>query len=122
MLRSKSLDRDSFNSGDHFNAIDWTMQDNGFGRGLPVKSKNGAAWGHMRPLLENPDLKPTPEQITDSSHIAMDFLRVRSSSRLFTLGSADKIRSHVSFPNSGEGAVDGTILMLIDDCVGYFIS
>lgn len=23
MLRSKSLDRDSYNSGDHFNRIDW---------------------------------------------------------------------------------------------------
>ena len=118
MLRSKSLDRDSYNSGDHFNAIDWSMRDNGFGRGLPVKSKNGAAWDHMRPLLENPDLKPTPEQIDTSSEIAMDFLRVRSSSRLFTLGSADLVRSKVTFPNSGEGAVDGTILMLINDEAG----
>ena len=118
MLRSKSLDRDSFNSGDYYNAIDWTMHDNGFGHGLPVKSKNGAAWEHMRPLLENPDLKPSPEQIDSSSEIAMDFLRVRSSSRLFTLGSADLIRSKVSFPNSGEGAVDGTIVMLINDEAG----
>ena len=118
MLRSKSLDRDSYNSGDHFNVIDWTMKDNGFGRGLPVKSKNGAAWDHMRPLLENPDLKPTPEQIDASSQIAMDFLRVRSSSRLFTLGSADLVRSKVTFPNSGEGAVDGTIVMLINDEAG----
>mgnify|MGYP003085766686 FL=1 len=118
MLRSKSLDRDSYNSGDHFNAIDWSMRDNGFGHGLPVKSKNGAAWNHMRPLLENPDLKPTPEQIDASSEIAMDFLRVRSSSRLFTLGSADLIRSKVTFPNSGEGAVDGTIVMLINDEAG----
>ena len=115
MLRSKSLDRDSYNSGDHFNAIDWSMRDNGFGHGLPVKSKNGAAWNHMRPLLENPDLKPTPEQIDASSEIAMDFLRVRSSSRLFTLGSADLVRSKVTFPNSGEAAVDGTIVMLIND-------
>ena len=118
MLRSKSLDRDSFNSGDYYNAIDWTMHDNGFGHGLPVKSKNGAAWDHMRPLLENPDLKPSPEQIDTSSEIAMDFLRVRSSSRLFTLGSADLIRSKVTFPNSGEGAVDGTIVMLINDEAG----
>lgn len=118
MLRSKSLDRDSYNSGDHFNAIDWSMRDNGFGHGLPVKSKNGAAWDHMRPLLENPDLKPTPEQIDASSEVAMDFLRVRASSRLFTLGSADLIRSKVAFPNSGEGAVDGTIVMLINDEAG----
>ena len=94
------------------------MHDNGFGHGLPVKSKNGAAWDHMRPLLENPDLKPTPEQIDTSSEIAMDFLRVRSSSRLFTLGSADLIRSKVTFPNSGKGAVDGTIVMLINDEAG----
>ena len=118
MLRSKSLDRDSFNSGDHFNAIDWTMKDNGFGRGLPVKSKNGAAWDHMRPLLENPDLKPAPEQIDASSEIAMDFLRVRSSSRLFTLGSAELINQKVTFPNSGPEAVDGTIMMLINDEAG----
>ena len=118
MLRSKSLDRDSYNSGDHFNAIDWSMHDNGFGHGLPVKSKNGAAWDHMRPLLENPNLKPTSEQIDASSEIAMDFLRVRSSSRLFTLGRADLIRSKVTFPNSGEGAVDGTIIMLINDEAG----
>lgn len=25
MLRSKSLDRDSYNSGDHFNRIDWCV-------------------------------------------------------------------------------------------------
>ena len=118
MLRSKSLDRDSYNSGDYYNAIDWSMRDNGFGHGLPVKSKNGAAWDHMRPLLENPNLKPTSEQIDASSEIAMDFLRVRSSSRLFTLGSADLIRSKVTFPNSGEGAVDGTIIMLINDEAG----
>ena len=63
-----------------------------------MKSKNGAAWDHMRPLLENPDLKPTPEQIGTSSEIAMDFLRVRSSSRLFTLGSAELINQKVTFP------------------------
>jgi pullulanase/glycogen debranching enzyme len=31
LLRSKSLDRDSYNSGDHFNRIDWTGQCNNFG-------------------------------------------------------------------------------------------
>jgi len=31
LLRSKSLDRDSYNSGDHFNRVDWTGSDNNFG-------------------------------------------------------------------------------------------
>lgn len=36
LLRSKSLDRNSFDSGDWFNAIHWDCRDgNGFGRGLP---------------------------------------------------------------------------------------
>ena len=37
LLRSKSLDRNSFDSGDWFNAIHWDCRDgNGFGRGLPA--------------------------------------------------------------------------------------
>ena len=33
LLRSKSLDRHSDNSGDWFNVLDWSKQTNGFGRG-----------------------------------------------------------------------------------------
>ena len=58
MLRSKSFDRDSYNSGDWFNFLDFTYQDNGFGRGLPVAEKNENDWPIMQPLLANPDLKP----------------------------------------------------------------
>ena len=35
LLRSKSLNRDSYDSGDWFNRLDWTGADNGFGHGLP---------------------------------------------------------------------------------------
>ncbi|MDY5131970.1 DUF3372 domain-containing protein, partial [Actinotignum timonense] len=34
LLRSKSLDRDSYNSGDHFNRLDFSGQSNNFGVGL----------------------------------------------------------------------------------------
>ena len=44
MLRSKSLDRDSFDSGDWFNRLDFTYAINNFGVGLPVESKNGSNW------------------------------------------------------------------------------
>src|SRR6185295_5052879 len=39
LLRSKSLDRDSFNSGDWFNKIDWTYASNNWGVGLPSAEK-----------------------------------------------------------------------------------
>src|SRR4029077_20529142 len=34
LLRSKSLDGNSYNSGDWFNRIDWSMQSNNWGVGL----------------------------------------------------------------------------------------
>src|SRR5665648_463665 len=35
LLRSKSLNRNSYDSGDWFNVLDFSGQQNGFGRGLP---------------------------------------------------------------------------------------
>ncbi|MFI9429203.1 pullulanase-type alpha-1,6-glucosidase, partial [Streptomyces achromogenes] len=52
LLRSKSLDRNSFDSGDWFNAIHWDCADgNGFGRGLPPAADNQSKWDYARPLL-----------------------------------------------------------------------
>jgi len=51
LLRSKSLDRNSFDSGDWFNRLDWTYQDNYFGTGLPPAADNGKDWDLLRPLL-----------------------------------------------------------------------
>ena len=59
ILRSKSLDRNSYDSGDWFNVLDYSYQTNGFGRGLPPRRDNEAKWPYMRPLLADPDLKPT---------------------------------------------------------------
>ncbi len=40
LLRSKSLDRNSFDSGDWFNRIDWTGTGSTFGSGLPPAADN----------------------------------------------------------------------------------
>ena len=63
LLRSKSLDRDSYNSGDWFNTLDWTGKDNGFGHGLPPKADNEAKWTFLRPLLGNASMKPTAAEV-----------------------------------------------------------
>lgn len=115
LLRSKSLDRNSFDSGDHFNAIDWTMQTSSFGRGLPPSRDNQHNWQIMAPLLTNPDLVPSPEQIRLAHEMALELLRLRWSSPLFRLGDAALIRERVSFPASGANARPGLILMFIDD-------
>ncbi|GAA0606523.1 pullulanase-type alpha-1,6-glucosidase [Kribbella sandramycini] len=116
MLRSKSLDRNSYDSGDWFNTLDWTGADNGFGHGLPPKPDNEAKWDYIRPLLGNPALKPTATEVQTASAAAADLLKLRFSTPLFRLGSADLIKAKLSFPLSG--TTPGVVTMRIDDTVG----
>ena len=118
LLRSKSLDRDSYNSGDWFNTIDFTGQSNGFGRGLPPASRNEGSWGIQGPLLQDDWLRPSPEEIAAARSQALDLLRLRTSTPLFSLGSARLIQDKLSFPGAGFGAPAGVIVMLIDDTRG----
>ncbi|WP_157002803.1 pullulanase-type alpha-1,6-glucosidase [Agromyces laixinhei] len=118
LLRSKSLDRNSYNSGDWFNRIDWTGQESTFGSGLPPAADNEEKWSIMAPLLADPALKPGAADIAAAEASALDLLRVRSSVDLLQLGSAELIDEKVSFPNSGADATPGLVTMLIDDLVG----
>ena len=111
LLRSKSLDRNSFNSGDWFNRIDWSYEDSTWGSGLPPRGDNVSKWDFMRPLLADPDLEPSPADIRAARDRAAELLRIRFSSPLFRLGSAREIQRRVSFPAGGPGV----IVMAIDD-------
>ena len=118
LLRSKSLDTDSYNSGDHFNAIDWSGRDNGWGRGLPPAGRNFESWIIQAELLAHDELRPTARDIAAAQEQALDVLRLRRSTPLFSLGSAELIRERVSFPLSGPRAQPGLIIMVIDDGAG----
>ncbi|MBD5786888.1 pullulanase-type alpha-1,6-glucosidase [Cellulosimicrobium terreum] len=118
LLRSKSLDRNSYDSGDWFNAIDWSGQENGFGKGLPMAADNEDKWPLMAPLLADPALAPSPDDIATASASAQDLLRLRHSTELFRLGDADAIREKVTFPDAGAEQVPGVIVMSVDDTVG----
>lgn len=118
LLRSKSLDRNSYNSGDWFNRIDWTGQQSTFGSGLPMAADNSAKWPIMAPLLANSALKPSAADIAKAESGALDLLRVRSEVGLLHLGSAALIEQKVSFPNGGADATPGVITMVVDDTVG----
>ncbi len=86
VLRSKSLDRNSFDSGDWFNRLDWTYQDNHFGTGLPPAADNGKDWDLLRPMLADAAaIKPTPADIVWMRDAFRDLLRIRASSTLFRL-------------------------------------
>ena len=102
VLRSKSLDRNSFDSGDWFNRLDWTYRDNYFGTGLPPASDNGKDWALLRPILADAAaIKPTPEHIAWMRDAFRDLLRIRASSTLFRLRTAKDVQQRLRFANTG---------------------
>ena len=118
MLRSKSFDRDSYNSGDWFNGIDWTYNDNNWGHGLPPADKNQENWGIMGALLADPSLAPDQSAIMDNLNHFQRMLQIRRSSPLFRLQTAEQVQKKLSFLNTGAGQQPGLIVMMLDDTVG----
>ena len=101
ILRSKSMDRNSYDSGDWFNRLDWTYQDNYFATGMPRKDDNSNNWPIIRERLANPTIKPLPEHIAWTRDAFRDLLRIRASSSLFRLRTADDIKQRLRFYNTG---------------------
>jgi len=104
-LRSKSLDRNSYDSGDWFNRLDWSYADNNFGVGLPRQPANGADWPLLKPFLAQAAIKPAAGDIAWMRDAFRDLLRVRASTTLLRLRSAQDIRERLTFHNLGSGQV-----------------
>nr|VDC71473.1 unnamed protein product [Brassica rapa] len=115
ILRSKSLDRDSYNSGDWFNRLDFSYKSNNWGVGLPPKGKNEHSWPLIKPRLQDPSFKPQSSHIVATLNSFLDLLRIRYSSPLFRLDSAKEIQDRVLFHNTGPSSVPDTIVMSIED-------
>ncbi|WP_122620465.1 pullulanase-type alpha-1,6-glucosidase, partial [Streptomyces sp. Tu 4128] len=119
LLRSKSLDRNSYDSGDWFNAVHWNCADgNGFGRGLPPAADNQDKWPYAKPLLGA--VRVGCPQITGASAAYRDLLRIRTGERDFSLATAGQVQSRLSFPLSGKDETPGVITMRLGDLVVVF--
>jgi pullulanase-type alpha-1,6-glucosidase len=116
LLRSKSLDANSFDSGDWFNSISWDCrQGNGWGRGLPMAADNQSMWARDKQLLADPKLRMGCNETGASTAIYQQFLRIRQSSPLFALASTAEVQRRLSFPLSGTAGEDpGVITMHLD--------
>ncbi len=117
-LRSKSMDRNSYDSGDWFNKLDWTYLDNNFGVGLPPARDNADNWPLVKPLLANPLIKPTPSDIAWTRDAFRDLLAIRKSTTLLRLKSADDIKARLTFHNTGS-AQEATVLVGHLNGAGY---
>ncbi len=115
LLRSKSLDRNSYNSGDWFNKLDFTFHDNNWGVGLPPAGDNQSNWPVMAPLLANPALEPSLLDIQAAASHFEEVLEIRKSSILFRLRTAEQIQHRLRFHNTGPAQVPGVIALTVND-------
>ncbi|WP_229412663.1 pullulanase-type alpha-1,6-glucosidase [Massilia sp. Root335] len=113
ILRSKSLDRDSYNAGDWFNRLDYSYASNNFGVGLPMAGSNQDNWPLMSPILANPLIKPDTRAILAAKNAFEDFLAIRSDSTLFRLRTAQDVIDRLKFYNVGPDQVPGIVAMSI---------
>lgn len=121
LLRSKSLDRNSYDSGDWFNEIHWDCRaGNGFGRGLPPAADNKDKWPYAKPLLTAPGLKAGCAEIEGASAAYRDLLRIRTGEPVFSLATAADVQNRLSFPLSGTKETPGVITMRLGDLVVVF--
>jgi pullulanase len=110
LMRSKSLDRDSYNSGDWFNRIFWDRSFNNWGVGLPPAEKNVDNWPLMRELLRALPA-PGPEQIDLTAAHFQELLEIRESTDLFNLVTLEEVQEQLAFHATGPDAPLGVIAM-----------
>lgn len=113
LLRSKSGDRNSYNSGDWFNRLDFSYASNNWGVGLPPDSQGRAAV--LAPLLADPAIKPMQADIEAAAISFRELLQIRRSSPLFRLRTAEDVSNVLSFLNVGPEQVPGLIVMVLTD-------
>lgn len=114
ILRSKSMDRNSYNSGDWFNRLDWTYTDNNFGVGAPPAADNTASYAQSKPFLADAKIKMGNKQITDANAFFRDMLKVRYSSTLFRMRTGADVMSRLKFYNTGSTQQSALVVFSLD--------
>jgi len=117
ILRSKSMDRNSYDSGDWFNEIDWTLATSHWNQGLPLEGDNKASWNaQLTATVFNVNAVPDQASRQRVFDHVQEMLEIRKSSELFRLRTAAEIEKRVSFENTGPFQVPGLVAMRIDGC------
>lgn len=117
LLRSKSMERDSYDSGDWYNLVDFTGQTTAWNVGLPREDKDGSNWNLIKTIIANENTKPTADDIDFAATAFQELLSIRAESKLFRLGTKEEVMARVDFHNVGPDQTPGVIVMSIDDGV-----
>ena len=117
-IRSKSMDRNTYDAGDWFNQVDFTLQTSNWNKGLPLAQDNQNNWAAIGEVSANPNSDFTTTDIQLSAALFTEFLHIRSASKLFHLNSAKDIAQRIKFYNTGSQQIQGLIVMSLDDGIG----
>jgi pullulanase len=110
LLRSKSLDRNSYNSGDAFNRLDFSGASNHFGPNLPPE-KDAATRALMAALLRNETLNASAADIRFMRDGFNSLLKVRASSALFRIDDSAQLAAQlIVLKPDPRGALFGGLL------------
>ncbi|WEM45839.1 pullulanase-type alpha-1,6-glucosidase (plasmid) [Photobacterium sp. DA100] len=117
LLRSKSMQRDSYDSGDWYNLVDFTLNDNNWDKGLPRKDKDGDNYELIEEVITSAGLnaKPTPADMAAMVEYFKELALLRKSYPLITLGTGAEVNKRVDFHNTGSDQTAGLIVMSIDN-------
>jgi len=117
ILRSKSGDGDSYDSGDHFNKLDFSLSRNNWGVGLPPASKNRADWDFWRARLLDPGRSVGADDIRWTRDRFLEFLKIRKDCPLFRLRTRTEIQQRLRFLNAERGVeqLPGLIALWLED-------
>lgn len=124
ILRSKSMDRDSYDSGDWFNKFDFTYTNNNFGVGAPIDKnfsgddKNGSNYSIIKPILATALIKPAGADISSAFSVFKDIVAIRKSSTLFRMRTGQDIKDRLHFYNTGS-AQEAALVVAHMNGVGY---
>ncbi|AFU99116.1 alpha-1,6-glucosidase domain-containing protein [Simiduia agarivorans] len=117
LLRSKSMDRNTYDAGDWYNYVDFTQNTNNWAIGMPLdRGDTSEEW--IISQFNNMSTKPVAADIQLASDVFNEFLRIAQGSPLFSLATAQDVSDRVGFHNTGSQQIKGIIAMSIDDGLG----
>ncbi|WP_053979701.1 pullulanase-type alpha-1,6-glucosidase [Marinagarivorans algicola] len=123
LLRSKSMDRNSFDSGDWFNRIDFSENNdsgitNNWAQGLPPAESNSSRWEIIKTLFDNNNIQVDAALMRQAHQGFTEQLKIRYSTELLRLNNADDVNKRLKFWNTGADQKSGLIVMSISgsDC------
>ncbi|WP_263080564.1 pullulanase-type alpha-1,6-glucosidase [Endozoicomonas sp. Mp262] len=119
ILRSKSMERDSYDSGDWYNKVMFNLDDqdwnNTWNHGLPRGDKDAGNWDLIRKIVANDEAQVNRQHARFAAEMFREYLNIRKSSPLFHLKTAEQVSQVVKFHNVGPQQVKGLIAMELDD-------